>query len=40
VNEEAEKIQRITKADIQRVASKVLRDENSNVMYYRSAQKN
>jgi zinc protease len=40
VNVEAEKIQQITKEDIQRVAKKVLREENANVMYYKSAQKN
>jgi predicted Zn-dependent peptidase len=36
VNREAEDIQRVTAADIQRVARQVFREENSSVMYYRA----
>jgi zinc protease len=34
VNEEGKIIQAVTPADIKRVAGQVLRDQNSNVMYY------
>lgn len=34
VNEEGERIQSVTSADIKRVAARVMRDENSSVMYY------
>jgi len=37
VNEEGEKIKSVTRQDIQRVAKQILREENSSVMYYRSA---
>lgn len=34
VNEEAAKIQGVTREDIQRVAGEILREENANVLYY------
>ncbi len=36
VNEEGELIQRVTAADIQRVAGEILREENSSTMYYKA----
>jgi zinc protease len=36
VNEEGEKIKRVTQEDIQRVAKDILREENASVLYYRS----
>jgi len=36
VNKEIENIERVTASDIQRVASEILKDENSSVMYYHS----
>jgi len=36
VNQEAEKIQSVTVADIQRVAQRVLKKENSSTLYYRA----
>ena len=38
VNQEAERIMRITPDDIRRVAANVLREDNASVMYYRSSQ--
>jgi zinc protease len=40
VNEEGDKIKSITAADIQHVANKIFREENSSVMYYRSQRPN
>ncbi|MBS1977378.1 MAG: insulinase family protein [Bacteroidetes bacterium] len=39
VNHEAEKIRKVTTADIQRVAKSILQEENSSVMYYRASGK-
>lgn len=39
VNEEGNKIKAVTKEDIHNVAKKVLREENSSVMYYRAKKK-
>ena len=39
VNREGEKIRNVTTADIRRVATEVLRDENSSVMYYNANPK-
>jgi len=36
VNKEIENIERVTASDIQRVASEILKEENSSVMYYHS----
>jgi zinc protease len=36
INEETENIEKVTTTDIQRVASKILQNENSSVMYYHS----
>ncbi len=36
VNQEAASIQAVTKADIRRVAGEILREENSNVLYYQA----
>jgi zinc protease len=36
VNEEGQKIQQVSRQDIQRVAATVMRDENSNILYYQS----
>jgi zinc protease len=36
VNKEIEKIEKVSQDDIQRVAKEILREENSNVMYYHS----
>jgi zinc protease len=36
VNKEIENIEKVTSADIQRVAKEILQEENSSVMYYHS----
>lgn len=36
INTELESIQKVSRADIKRVASSILREENANVLYYRS----
>ena len=36
VNQESERIQAVTREDIQRVARNILREENSNVLYYQA----
>jgi zinc protease len=38
VNEEIEKVERVTTKDIRRVAREILREENSSVMYYKAVQ--
>lgn len=40
VNQESAKIEEVTVTDIQRVAKDVLKEENSNVMYYKAANRN
>jgi zinc protease len=37
VNKEAAKIEAVTRQDIQRVSNQILREENSNVLYYQSS---
>ena len=39
VNLESEKIQAVTRKDIQRVAREILREENSSVLYYQASKK-